>query len=643
MKRLCLITCALYLVAAGSVEPAAGQATAKARLEPQLSYVFPLGAAQGSRRSVELRGQNLENAYALWSDCTAITGEIKSIEPVKSEGPENAAKGKPGLRIQVEVAVAADSIVGQHWLRLIGPLGISNPLPFFVYQEPVVVEGDLKQDVEAAVRRIAGLPTVVSGTLATTGEVDSYSFEAEAGQELFFEVLHSGRTDPQIALYERAGSWFDSKALRRLAFNDEPNTASKNLSPVLTYRFEHKAPYLVTVAAFLGRGGPENSYQLRIVPARQKGFAMSGPKLAHEIEGRWQERSFARELRLDRPGNLKSRTVEMRDRRPVAESESKTAGTASAAPVERQAVAEIRQSTAATELVLTAEQEPKPATGDAVAITLPTMIEGKIDAPGDVDRFKFRVEDGARLAFEIETPMRPAPLFTPRIGLFDENGQEVLSNVFAFVQGSGEFIEKVHESKVTYKFGRGGEYLLEIRDLTSRNGGPDCQYRVVVRPQIPHVGRLALCSSFGRTFDGTMTKGPDVLQLNLVAGESKKVSILTEHEEGFDGQVALSFENLPDGVQAFPAAEVEPERARPLDEGKKERFRPGQQVVTILLAAALDAPATRFPQLTRLEARPVVNGKIGQILTVQTIPLMVVKPVDETVGKDDRKDAETQR
>jgi len=28
---------------------------------------------------------------------------------------------------------------------------------------------------------------------------------------------------------------------------------------------------------------------------------------------------------------------------------------------------------------------------------------------------------------------------------------------------------------------------------------------------------------------------------------------------------------------------------------------------------------------------------------VQTIPLMVVKPVDETVGKDDRKDAETQR
>jgi hypothetical protein len=93
----------------------------------------------------------------------------------------------------------------------------------------------------------------------------------------------------------------------------------------------------------------------------------------------------------------------------------------------------------------------------------------------------------------------------------------------------------------------------------------------------------------------------------------------------------------------LPAAEVEPERARPLDEGKKERFRPGQQVVTVLLAAAADAPVTRLPQLARVKARAVVNGKIGETIVVQSIPVMVVKPEEIAVGKADRKDAETQR
>lgn len=623
------------------MESAAAQTAVKPRPEPQLSSVFPLGSSQAARISVELRGQSLDNAYAVWFDCAAIRGEIKSIEQIKPEGDGKAAKGQPVLKVLAEFVVGSDANLGQHAFRVVGPRGVSNPLPFFVYREPVTVRGNLSVECSSTTRKISKLPTVVSGVLETAGEVDSYVFDVEAGQELFFEVLHAGRTDPQIALYERAGSWFDSKALRRLAFNDEPNTASKNLSPALTYRFEHKGSFLVTVTGFLGRGGPENSYQLRIVPVAQKSFAMSGPKLAHELEGRWQERSFARELQMDRLKELKSRGVEVANLKSGTPVESKAASTAPAPPAEVQPMLETRPAAPATELVLTAERES--GTDEAAAITLPTLIDGKIDSPGDVDRFKFHVEDGARLVFEIETPLKPAPLFTPRIGLFDENGHEVLNNVFAFVQGSGEFIEKVHEPKVTYKFERGGDYLLEVRDLTSRNGGPLCEYRVVVRPQIPHVGRLAVCSSFGRTFDGTITKGPDVLQLNLLPGESKKVSVLTEHEEGFDGQVALSFENLPAGVEVLPAAEVEPERARPLDEGKKERFRPGQQVVTVLLAAAPDAPVTSLPQLARVKARPVLNGKSGETIVVQSIPVMVVKPEDAVVTKADRRDAETQR
>lgn len=636
MKRHWVIGCALCLLAGSHAEgllpPVAGQATRKPRAEPQLNSVFPMGATQGSRSNIEIRGLNLEEAHALWVDCKSISAEIKTVEPIKSEEQGTSVKAPSVFRVAIDVTVASDADIGMHTLRIASPLGISNPLPFIVYREPVVVETDLPAEAATLARRVSTLPVVVSGKIGAAGEVDTYSFEAQAGQEVFFEVLHAGRTDPQIALYEPAGSWFDSRALRRLAFNDEPNTASKNLSPALSYRFERKGPFLASVGGFLGRGGPDSSYQLRIVSMAQRGVAMTAPKLAHETGGRWQERSFARELRLDRPKILESRTTEAADEKPSAGNES-ASSSAQAATSDGQAKPDVQAAKPGADLGLIADEETGQENTDAREISTAALIDGKIDRPGDVDRFKFRVSDGARLAFEIETPAKPAPLFTPRLGVFDEAGQEILSNVFAFVQGSGEFIEKVLEPKITYKFERGGEYLLELRDLTSRNGGPDCRYRVVVRQQIPHAGRIEMASSFGRTFEGTINEGPAVQQLNLVPGEAKKVIVLTEEEEGFDGQIALYFEGLPPGVEVLPATEVEPERARPLDIGKRERYRPRQQVATILLVAGPDAAVTHLPYMAHLKARPVVNGKAGQPLSVQILPVMVVMPDEKLAGK----------
>jgi len=88
----------------------------------------------------------------------------------------------------------------------------------------------------------------------------------------------------------------------------------------------------------------------------------------------------------------------------------------------------------------------------------------------------------------------------------------------------------------------------------------------------------------------------------------------------------LSFEGLPPGVEAFPAAEAEPTTPGVLDEGKKERFLPAGERVTIIVAARPDATVTRSPILAHFQARPVVNGKFGPALPVETIPIMIVEP-----------------
>jgi hypothetical protein len=49
-------------------------------------------------------------------------------------------------------------------------------------------------------------------------------------------------------------------------------------------------------------------------------------------------------------------------------------------------------------------------------------------------------------------------------------------------------------------------------------------YRVLVRPQVPHLGRVRV----------------DADHINIFAGEAKKLSIVTEQEEGYDGFALLA-------------------------------------------------------------------------------------------------------
>ena len=110
-------------------------------------------------------------------------------------------------------------------------------------------------------------------------------------------------------------------------------------------------------------------------------------------------------------------------------------------------------------------------------------------------------------------------------------------------------------------FEREGEYTLAIRDLTTRYGDPGFVYRVVIRPQVPHVGKVNL----------------DQDRVNLVRGQAAELTVTSELEEGFSGSVAFSLENLPAGVQAVPAAEVEPDQIPLPDEGRKQLYRSREQ------------------------------------------------------------------
>src|SRR5713226_9641502 len=69
-------------------------AAPKAEL-PGVTSVFPLGGHQGSTFTAEVRGQNLDKAYAVWFDSDDLKAEVKGVERIEPEAKDAEPKKDP--------------------------------------------------------------------------------------------------------------------------------------------------------------------------------------------------------------------------------------------------------------------------------------------------------------------------------------------------------------------------------------------------------------------------------------------------------------------------------------------------------------------------------------------------------------------
>jgi len=504
--------------------------------EPEVTYVSPLGAPPGAELAAEIRGKALDGAYSVWFDGKGLTADPGSVEPLQPEGRKEPSstpkKNRPDQRLSLKLRIGAAVAPGLYSLRVVTPRGVSGPLTFRVNREPVIAEVETPHDKPESAQRLSG-PVVVNGSMGEAGELDYYELAVSEGQQLTFEAYTGGSFDAQLALHELTGSWFDSRRMSRLAFSDEPVSEFSNTDPRLTHRFSKTGRYLVEVGAFLGSASPGSPYQLRIA-APEAAASTRTPET-------WRERTFQRELGAGWIEALRGRALA-----PVGDQDRERAGAPAtsaggvAAKVDR-SLTDLPDSAASLDQV--PEQEPNELRGQARAIRLPALIEGRVARPGDTDCFRFTVRPAQRLAFEIETPEAVPPLFNPLLTVFDDSGLEILTNVHKRIARNDTFYLKTVETRTIYTFERGGDYVLEVRDITSRHGGPGFAYRILVRDQIPHVGELRLLED----------------RANLRAGEAKKLTIATGQEEGYSGEIAVTAEGLPAGVRLLPATEVKPD------------------------------------------------------------------------------------
>ncbi|GEM_PF-955112 len=153
-----------------------------------------------------------------------------------------------------EFNVPAGTPVGIRGLRVATTEGISNQLLFMVDDLPTVNE--IRGQTSGGNAQPIQLPVAIEG-YCDVGNADRYSFHAEAGDKISFEVVATrlgSKLDPMIRLVSEQGS--------ELAFLDDAPGMAGDCG--LRYRFETAGAYIIEIEDSLTGGAAGHWYRLRI-------------------------------------------------------------------------------------------------------------------------------------------------------------------------------------------------------------------------------------------------------------------------------------------------------------------------------------------------------------------------------------------
>ena len=502
--------------------------------DPTLRSTFPLGGQRGSKLQLTVRGQHLHGAYAVWFDCSELTGVVLGSEPLEFPGQDKKPP-QTGQKLTVEVQVGSTATAGVHSLRVLSDGGISGPAPFLVHASKSVLEQAGPHDVPAQAQPVA-FPAQVHGWIGKSGEVDFYRVNVEAGRQLKLEVLTGSGAlpgfagkfhQPELILFEPEGSWFDPNRCLRLEVEDHSTSYFGNVfshRPRLIRAFAGNGTYLIRVGELNGLGDPEFVYQLHIKEATASNDRFTGwfpYRAAHPNTALWEERNFHRRLRGDELFRLRARSVPGVGLavKKVSSGASSAAGenTSSDPETRKASSGELRPAPdLPPQIPSFREQEPNDTARQSQQIPFPIILEGDIARAGDSDWFRFQLDEPQSLVLQLETPELSHPYFSLWLQIFQEEGVEVASNIFREINDNSLSWKKTVQPKRIAVL-EAGEYSLRLRDLTLQRGGAGSSYRVLVRPLVPHLGSVAV------------VEGRQPLDhVNLVAGTASKLTVVAE-------------------------------------------------------------------------------------------------------------------
>lgn len=471
---------------------------------PMLMSLKPVAIQQGTSVECQVEARySLSGAHQVFVSGTGVTGEVVPVEEPPVKPGETA---KPLLKRMVKFTVASDAQPGPREFRVATPQGASTVGQLVIVRDPVIYEQAENNSLDKA--QEATLPATLCGVVEKSEDSDFWKFHVTAGQSVLFHVrsqrledkIHDLQvhSDPILFLRDLQGSV--------IATSDNAFFAD----PSLAYTFPQEGDYLLEIRDVRYQG---NVYWEYAIEAHSRPFVTQVHPFVVAPER--ETTVTLAGVHLPTAGNASLLAPALRKGR------QETPVVINGEPGNPVAVH-------VTDLPLLVEPDGANDTLEqAVAITVPMVVQGTISQSSDLDVYAFEAKKGDLLTFEV-LGRRYDSALDSYLRLLNDKGQ-VLREDDDMRDGRLQWSDTLIDG---WSVPADGKYFVEVRDVHLR-GGAGYAYGLQVTASHP---------SFELSVDTDKT--------NLSPGGFGVIFVRATRKHGFTGEITLQIEGLPEGVTA---------------------------------------------------------------------------------------------
>ena len=483
---------------------------------PSADYIFPAGGQRGTTVSFRVGAHFLHGGSPFEMLGPGVEAGPKIVRTTTTwfEGPLIVKPASQGGEVYPkdhlgEVKIAADAALGSRPWRLWTSQGAVGGRSFVIGDLPEIVEQEI--DGRPIPTRV-DLPVTINGRIFPREDVDIWEFDAQANQSVTCAVLASrigSPLDSRLLLYDPQGrlltentDYFGTDSLLRFRAPVDGtyrlhihDVNYRGLQPFI-YRLTVTAgPFVDHVYPLGGRVGTAVDFELIGQQTPDQRVAVTLPTQGPTQEGGLYAQYFPLPEYASNPLQ-----IDLSNLPEHLESEP---------------------------------NDTQPAGGEVV---VPAVLNGRVDRPGDVDRWLVQGVEGEELVLDLWTARFGSPMDAV-LKIHDAKGKELLA--------TGSTPQNPSEVNTRFKFPSSGPFIVEIRDVDAQRGGPEFAYRLKFSrpPQADFQLRLP----------------GDVV--SVFRGGEVKFKVPVQRIAGFKEAIELTFQGLPDGITVTPTT---------IPEGKKE-------------------------------------------------------------------------
>ncbi len=491
---------------------------------------------------------NLPAVFAVLAKEAGLTPEeIADLEEFRRRRTDPKRQENPQIEetLVLSVQIAADAPLGVREVRLAGPTGLSAPVRF------VVSELRERREVEPndamADTCVEALPAVINGQVMP-GDVDRFRFTAPKGMRLVASAATRSLT-PFLA--DAVPGWFQATLRlldpdgREIAYDD---TSRGGLDPVLFCELPRDGDYILEIRDAIYRGREDFVYRI----------SLGQLPYVTRLEPMGARQGSATPVRLV-GWNLPEA--------PVVVNTSRMEPGIIRLPAEGAA---LNQLPFMVEFLPTVrEKEPNDTAGKPQGVALEAVVEGRMDRPGDIDRFQVRAPAGTALVVEV-TARRLGSRLDPSLRVTDPAGATLAFCDDWVDKAAGDATHHA-DARVELKAPHGGVCHVAVRDSRGE-GGPDYAYRLrISRPKPDFALRVTPAG------------------LGVRAGMNVPFTVFAARKDGFDGDITL---RLAGSLRRYTLSGA--------------RIPAGQEKVQLTLGAPTGRPG--LPEALMLEGAATIGG-----------------------------------